>query len=456
MLEFIKQYTDDNKLIKLAEEILSEFRSEKNTSKKPILNLEKLSIHNFGNLKQFEMKFDKDIVFFEGDRNSGKSWAMESPLYLLTGSSRDKKGVVGDCDKTMYGELLLNKDLKIMCNRSEKSAKLEIRKGDFIVSTSIMDLDKIMKNYTNLDMELMTSCLYYSPRLSFQFSRALPYQIEELLIKVANLDIWLDLESFVKQFKKKEEEKLFELQGTIGYISDQDLDKDDLKKEIEENKKQINEIDQKLLQIKIPDISEYTKKYQKIQNQIEQKNDTQEKIDKFDNSDTELKYIKGKLDKNQKKMKECEIDEKEIENIEKEINEQTEKLYDIKNRGQNLKEQIDNNKKIMDKSICPILNKECQDLKENNGTVKKETDVLEAERQDLLKEYEKTQKGISLYQFRKSEIIQKKENYIRYKDMMQTYQGSINDIEKLLKSIDIEKSKKDLIERCIECGDNLK
>jgi DNA repair exonuclease SbcCD ATPase subunit len=449
VIDIIKKYSTDSKLIKIAEEILSEFGHEKDMNKKPNLNLEKLSIHNFGNLEKFEIKFDKEINFFEGDRNSGKSWAMESPLYLMTGSSRDRQGIIGEYDNKMLGELLLNKDVQIRWNKTEKSGKVETRKGDFIVSSSTKDLSRVIKNYTNIDIELMTSLFYYSPRLSFQFSRSLPYQIEELLIKVANLDIWLELESSIKKFKKKEEEKIFELQGTIGYISEQDLDKDELKEKIDENKKQINEIDQKFIQIKIPEIWEYREKYQKIENQVKQRNDMQQREDEINNLKEQLDNAKKGFEETQNAIKKLDFDEKEIEDIEKDINIQTEKLNDIKNQGQLLKKQIEDNEKIVDKSICPILNKECQDLKENSKKIVKGIYSLESQKQNLLKEYEISQKGMSLYQFSKSGYMRKKEKYIKYKLILQSNQQSILNFEESLK-ISLGKVKKMVIPGTLE------
>ena len=102
-------------------------------------------------------------------------------------------------------------------------------------------MPRIIKNYTNVDIELLTSTLYYSPRLSFLFSRKLPHEREALLIKLANLDIWLDLEKFAKDKKKEEKTKLDEIEGVLGHLADVEYTEADLKKQIGKDKKEIEQ-----------------------------------------------------------------------------------------------------------------------------------------------------------------------------------------------------------------------
>lgn len=444
MIDIIKKYTKDVNQIKLADEILKEFGQDKDINKKPRLNSDKLRITNFGNLELFELKLNKNINFFTGDTGSGKSWGIEAWLYLLSGSSRSMKGVIGEYDSKMYGELLLNQDLVIKWNRSEKTGKLEIRKGEFIVSTSIQDLPRIIKNYTNVDIELLTSTLYYSPRLSFLFSRKLPHEREALLIKLANLDIWLDLEKFAKDKKKEEKTKLDEIEGVLGYLADVEYTEADLKKQIGKDKKEIEQLDKEIKELKIPDVTKLNTEYTEIREKLEAKSDIAEQISIHTEKNKQVEKNQKEINQLNIKLKALNFSEKKIKELEDVITTKKEELNDMKNKGVQVKTDIEQKKEMTKSATCPILSKECDDLKSNNVEIEKQIVALTDERNKLAEQYKILQKELQELEIKLQTIKSKQTEHTTIKTNIEYKEQALKSISQALKNINIAKLEKDL------------
>jgi DNA repair exonuclease SbcCD ATPase subunit len=383
MIETIKKYITDKAQIKLAEEIILQFEKEKKKAKAPNLKLNKLEVSNFGNLKKFSMDFNKNVTFFEGPRNSGKSWAMESWLYLFSGGSRDVKGVIGQFDNKMSGKLYFN-DLVSSWSRSESAGKLNIKQGEYTVCSNIRDVKDIMMGHTGLNTQLLTSMMYYSPRMSFQFSRKMPFEIEELLIKIAKLDIWLDLEAFTKKIKKTEGDKLSEIQGAIGYISEISYTKEELQGLVKKAKQEIKDIDQQISELKIPDVTKLNKEFVDIKSKVDVRQVLLNSIEECNQYKSDLKSKTQELEDKKKESESLGFDPKSIKNIENEIEKLNDKFNDIKTKGMAIKQEIEQKKDMTKNSQCPILQFDCDKLNKNNVLIEGQIVELTTKRNDCL------------------------------------------------------------------------
>ncbi|MDD5589209.1 MAG: AAA family ATPase [Candidatus Nanoarchaeia archaeon] len=390
MLDTIKKYIEEKDLLNLAEEIIEKFDTKKEKEKKLNLKLQKINIQNFGCLEKFELEFDKDINFIEGEIGSGKSTALESLPYLLNAGSRDLKGFIGEYDDKVTGSLLFNNDVEMKLTRTNESVKICLAQGkdkDDIITKKILELDGKLEEIIGISPDLLLSTIYYSPRLSFQFSRKLPFEIKELLIRVAKLDIWLNLEKYTKELKKEEKTKIDEINGVIGYASNIDQSEDELNKLIKNTQKDIDDIDEEIKGLKTYDITKLNKDYNVIKNKIDSREEVEKKIKEHSDLKKEIKDIENKIVDIMESIKKIGYSTEKVDKLNKEIDVLKNELIEVKNTGLNIKDEITKKEKLLKVSACPILQIDCDKLKENSTVVEKDLVEMNTERNVLLKKY---------------------------------------------------------------------
>lgn len=391
MLETVKKYIEEKDLLNLAEEIIEKFDTQKEKGPKINLKLQKIKMQNFGCLKNFEFEFDKQVNFFEGETGSGKSTALESFLYLLRAGERDVKGIIGEYDDKISGELLFNNNIELKLTRSSESGKVSlIRNNDDIVTKNIRELDEKLEEIIGLKTDLLLSTIYYSPRLSFQFSRKLPFEIEELLIRISKLDIWLELEKYAKELKKTEQTKIDEINGAIGYVSNIDQTEDELNKLIKDAQKEIDDIDEEVKGFKIYDITKLNKEYSTIKSKIDNREEVEKKIKEHSDLKKEIKDMENKIIVIMDSIKDLGYSSEKEDRMNKEINLLKDELAEIKNAGLNIKNEITKKEKLLTVSTCPVLQIDCDKLKENSAGIEKELVTMNSERKNLLEKYNVT------------------------------------------------------------------
>jgi len=442
MIETIKKHITEKNDLKLAEEIIKKF--EKETVKSRLnFKLNEIEISNFGILEDFNFKFDKDIVFFEGNRNSGKSWAMESWLYLLTGKSRTTTKAIGDYGDKITGELKFNNNLLIEYKRG-KTASVKLKKDGLLLSSNIRDLNEIIGGHIGVNPELLENSVYYSPRFSLQFSRKMPYEIEEFLIKVFRLDIWLELEKYAKELRKQEKSKLDEIIGVIGYINDIDYTPEELNKNIKDIEKKLTDIDKQINNITMPDITQMNKEFNLIRQQLNRKKEIKETIAEYQQKEKILKEKKQEFEKLKKESEKLNQEVQDVENLKQNIDTLELQLNDIKAKGIRLKEQIEEKKEMTNNSKCPVLNIDCDELIKYNSQIEKQIVDLTTEKNKLADEYKKINDKITGLKNKLDDLISKQYELNEMVKNVGSFSLLITEIESELKQVNIEKLKKEL------------
>lgn len=443
MIETIKKYIEDKNQIKLADAIIDKANIDISKKLKPSIHLDEIQIENFGSLKKFDFSFDKNITFFSGDRGMGKSWAMESWVYLLTGGSRSVKDVIGPYDVSVHGRLKFN-DYTIEWNRGEKLAKLKFYKLDkdkneFIITDKINELSEKLENHIGINPDLLINTIYYSPRLSFQFSRKMPFEIEELLINIAGLRVWLELEEKTKKFRKEEEIRLHEINGAIGSLSEYQFTEDELKKIITKTKGEITDIDNEIKAIKMPNIIELNKEYNILRKLVEQKFE----IEEYRKNISKYEATKNNIEKELSLLGDP---EKTIKAFMNEIDVLKNKLEQTVNDGSQIKSRIDESSNINKLSECPILKIDCAELKKAKPDLEKSINKLNQEREKLLKQYSIIKAEIDNKNRELDNAQKVKQQYNQLDSKLQSINDFIMDIKEKIKKIDTKKFQNDLKE----------
>ncbi len=446
MNETIKKYIIDEEQLSLAKELIDNFDQSAKSNKKINLKLNKLSIYNFGPLKNFDFTFDKNKNIFCGDRGSGKSLALESWIYLLTGESRSVKDVIGEYDKSITGELNFNDNLFLKWKRSEKAGEVRLYKTNKnseneIITEKINDLANYVEKIIGMDPKLITSTIHFSPKLSFLFSKKMPFEVEELIIKISKLDIWLKLEEFAKEAKKEEEQKLEQIKGAIGYISEFKYTEEETKKIIAKFESEINDIDKQIKKIEMPNVNVLNKRYQELIKHQEKRNEILFQIAKFEEIKKNIKSELINISEMKTDIEKKDFDENTLKAITDQLKDITEKQCAIKTDGITIARIIEEKNNIISSSICPILKKECDDLKKEEIKIKEEIVTLALEKDKLSEEYKKNQKEIKKFEDMIDYQNDVKKEIISLTEKINKAEITIKELEISLKKINIEKVK---------------
>ena len=458
MLEVAKKYITDKKELKLTEDVINQYEKEKKIGKLN-LNLEHVIIDNCGVIDHFEMDFKEGITFIQGDRNSGKSFAMEAFLYALSGNSRSTNDIVGEYEKKMLLELAFNKDLKITWKVGTKTRDLKmikkVKDEEFPVVLKITELKPKLKEYIGLDPDLLTSTIYYSPKLSSQFSRMMPFQREELLIKIARLDDWLELESFTKDLKKKEQQKVDEINGVIGYLSELEYDKKELEDMVGQIDKAVETIDKDLKSIEAPDVIKLNNEYKGIRNQLNSVEITRGAIETYNGYEENLKLNQDQLIEREKELENFNNKIKDLSSIQNKKEQLEKNLVEIENDGKHLAKNIEENQKMLGNPVCPILNKPCDDLKGHYSHLQDSIANMNKEKEELRNKYQEIKKELDVVTIQYNELNSINLSLEVLKTSIVTINSEIDRYKKEISKIDIDKLRRELSKHDNDLEDQL-
>ena len=95
MIKIVEEYISDKSESKVATELISSFKSSKMSNNIKKFSIQSIDLLNFGNLSSIEHTFKKDMII-TGDREQGKSWFAEAPLWCLTNKCRTVAQVSGN------------------------------------------------------------------------------------------------------------------------------------------------------------------------------------------------------------------------------------------------------------------------------------------------------------------------------------------------------------------------
>jgi len=441
MKDTIKKYITDSKELKVAEELIDKFVSSAGVRNNAVAyKVKSIEAENFGIVGNVKVSLS-DMVAIAGNRGSGKSLFMETFPWVVTGKCRTIADVAGDISKPVrvsYKLEIKDKVYTLQRIRKKSTNTVElicdnnaIAKGNDGV---MMELGKLLK----FDLRLLLDTYYYSPRLSFQFAREQSAPVEEHIIKLTNLNTWLELQQFVKDTKKEEKEKLDNIDGIIGYISAQSETKEEVQQKINNLNAEKDETQKEIDKIKEPNATEIKNKIDAIKDKINKVVELESKLE-----------INGSVDGKREKI--LNIEEsivklkariEEIGDVKTLLAKSNSVLGDIKYKGESARNEMDSRKDMIKTLECPVLKKKCDELVAYKDKIEPEIEKFEKQRIDLLKDYNKEKEN-------NDKITALSEEKVKIESELEALNNSKKEIEEELKSydsIDAEKISKQLEE----------
>jgi len=452
MIETIKKYVTGRKQISVAKNLLKEFSPSKGRQTLNPLKLYAIDLENFGHIEGHNEEYG-NVTLVCGPRGSGKSTYLEAPRWLLSNLYKMKANVAGILDDASGGSLKFGVNgTKYVIDRwstkGKNSVELKDSSSGETISGAINETTARIRDVVGIDMDLFASTVFYSPRSSFQFSRRLPNEIEKLIIRILNLDAWLDLERHSKKIREEEDDKIHELDGVIGYATKKGLTRKEIEEQVKINATDKKKFEADLKKIEVPDIKELN----------EQSNIAKAELTKYENLVADIEThssVVEMLAKRKAKVAELEEDrdiqqgclEGKDNDFDADAHEKLEdEVADITATGKSLKKDIEKLERTKVSGTCPVLGCVCEKLSEKNGEIEKEVVKMQADKQATTDLYKKKNEELMQSLVVREALKAMRENLQQTKEKIAAELPDINEYTKEVAEVDPDALRKELSE----------
>ncbi len=429
-----KHITDENELA-IANEILEhmQFQSEPNALND--FKVKMISLKNIGKHKAKTLSFNK-YNLIGGERGKGKTWIMEAFLWAMSGEIRAvNKDVIHDGEDEASVAVVLVKDEKeyeIIRTMTAKANTLIINENGTMITDKIKDGEAIIRALVGFDLDLMPALMFFSMQHSFLYTHQIPSEVEKHIIRISNLDAFLELEKRCKDVQKQEQIKIDTIKEMAGAMVSAETP-EEINAKIKTRKLQIRDLNKQIGEVKAGagDVSAYEKRRVEVNKQLQEIKAKTDILHKFD----ECKALYNDL---AAAIKEQEVIEPEKKRVEA-IDAKRQELGNVQQKGTELSNHIKKMKSNIKGNMCPILQKTCTDLDKAENAVKEEIERLETDADKMREQYKALKHEIDNSGY---EDVQEKVAAISAK--IASIRGKVAVYEPALKGKDVEAIKAEL------------
>jgi DNA repair exonuclease SbcCD ATPase subunit len=390
--KIIKKHITDEDELKVAMEV---FDNMQFTAQPNVMNdfkIKMISLLNFGKHKAQTLTLTPKTTMISGERGKGKTWIMEAFLWAVSGKIRaQNKDVIREgAESASVAVQIENGEstYEIIRTMEGDTNTLVINENTTMICNKIKAGEEFIRAIFGFDLDLIPSLIFFSLKHSFLYTKMLPSEVEKHIIRISNLDAFLELEKRCKEIKNQEKIKIDTIKEMMGTVSEMESE-ETLKKNIKEKKGIIKTLEEELSDAKkdgTGKISTIEKRRNEIRTILENYNSKTNILKKF----STLKELYNSLAAAIKEQEQLEPERLKA----KEIDDKRLELGKIHQEGTEIANQLKKMKENKKGGKCPLLDVQCGELEKSETAITDQITNLELLSNVLRQKYSMLKKEI--------------------------------------------------------------